>query len=339
MTPPSAHPGSILEETLGKIREILGSDLDSITVERVVIGIFFTGVKLSDGSGGLCFTPPIKEIPEAVCCPSSARAMPYPPGRFVGRSVAEFLRDLPPRAPPPLKKAVGIAILNALSESCWKHRPDHIRETGRDILATVPLPGGDGYVVVVGGALVPIIRRLKARGKPFGILELDLRTLKPDELPYAISPDNADAEVRRADMLVITGTTLINNTLEPPLLALARPGASIVVVGPTASMLPDAFFRRGVTILGGGQRHPPRRGARYDCRGRLRVSFLRQIRGEDDRLPVGHPPLNETFCRPIFWSGNGSVSGAPARSSISVCAGRRSCRSVRPILISGSMIC
>ncbi|NMA10201.1 MAG: DUF4213 domain-containing protein, partial [Methanomicrobiales archaeon] len=70
MTATSLHPGSILEETLGEIREILGSDLDSITVERVVIGIFFTGVKLSDGSGGLCFTP-IKEIPEAVCCPSS----------------------------------------------------------------------------------------------------------------------------------------------------------------------------------------------------------------------------------------------------------------------------
>lgn len=51
-------------------------------------------------------------------------------------------------------------------------------------------------------------------------------------------------------MLVVTGTTLINNTLEP-LLALARPGASVVVVGPTASMLPGAFFRRGVTLLGG----------------------------------------------------------------------------------------
>ena len=244
MTVPSVHPGSILEETLGEIREILGSDFDSITVERVVIGIFFTGVKLSDGSGGLCFTP-IKEIPEAVCCPSSARAMPYP-GRFAGRSAAGFLRDLP-RAPP-LKKAIGIAILNALSEFCWKHRPDYTRETGRDVLDTIPLPE-DGYVVVVG-ALVPIIRRLKARGKPFGILELDLRTLKPDELPYVIPQDNADAAVRRADMLVITGTTLINNTLEP-LLALARPGASVVVVGPTASMLPGAFFRRGVTLLGG----------------------------------------------------------------------------------------
>ncbi|WP_342771819.1 DUF364 domain-containing protein [Methanoculleus sp. UBA300] len=242
----SVRPGSILEETLEEIQTILGSDFDSITVERVVIGIFFTGVKLSDGSGGLCFTP-IKEIPEAVCCPSSARAMPYP-GRFTGRSAGEFLRDLP-RAPP-LKKAVGIAILNALSESCWKRRPEreYIRESGRDVLDTVPLPE-DGYVVVVG-ALVPIIRRLKARGKPFGILELDLRTLKPDELPYAVPQDKADAETRRADMLVITGTTLINNTLEP-LLSLARPGASIVVVGPTASMLPDAFFRRGVTILGG----------------------------------------------------------------------------------------
>jgi len=69
---------------------------------------------------------------------------------------------------------------------CWKRRPDYIRESGRDILDTVPLPG-DGYVVVVG-----------ARGKPFGLLELDLRTLKLDELSYAISQERADAEVRRA---------------------------------------------------------------------------------------------------------------------------------------------
>jgi uncharacterized protein (DUF4213/DUF364 family) len=215
-------------------------------VERVVIGIFFTGVKLSDCSGGLCFTP-TKEIPEAVCCPSSARAMPYP-GRFSGHSAGEFLRDLP--SAPPLKKAVGIAILNALSASCGKRHPenDYIRETGWDALETLPLPD-EGYVVVIG-ALVPVLKRLKTRGKPFGILELDLRTLKPDELPYAIPKDKADAEIYRADMLIITGTTLLNNTLEP-LLALARPSASIIVVGPTASMLPDAFFRRGVTVLGG----------------------------------------------------------------------------------------
>ena len=88
------------------------------------------------------------------------------------------------------------------------------------------------------------------RGKPFGILELDLRSLKPDELQFVIPTKKADEEIRRADMLVITGTTLINNTLES-ILALAKHSAAIIVVGPTASMLPGAFFRRGVTVLGG----------------------------------------------------------------------------------------
>lgn len=150
----------------------------------MVIGIFFPGVKLSDGSGGLCFTP-IKEIPEAVCCPSSARAMPFP-GTSAGRPAREFLRNIPHT--PPLKKAIGIAILNALSESCRKRRPDpaYTCERGRDALDAVALPG-DAYVVVAG-ALVPVIRRLMARHRPFGILELDLRTLKPDELPFAIAP-------------------------------------------------------------------------------------------------------------------------------------------------------
>ena len=241
-----ARPGSILEETLAEIREILGNDFETITIERLVIGIFFTGVKLSDGSGGICFTP-IKEIPEAVCCPSSAKALPWP-CRITGRKAACFVYELQQTSP--VQRAVGIAIINALSESCRKRRPD-LRTglvCGSDALETISLPD-EGYVVVVG-ALVPVIQRLKKRGKPFGILELDIRTLKPDELQFAIPPDKATEEICRADMLVITGTTLLNDTLEP-LLAGARPGAVIAVIGPTASMLPSAFFRRGVTVLGG----------------------------------------------------------------------------------------
>ncbi len=68
---------TILRETLAAIPEILGPELDGLTVERAVIGLFFTGVKLSNGIVGACATP-IKTIPEAVCCPSSAMAMPFP---------------------------------------------------------------------------------------------------------------------------------------------------------------------------------------------------------------------------------------------------------------------
>ncbi len=67
---------TILGETIRILEERLGERMDDVTVERVVVGVFFTGVKLSTGHGGICATP-IKSIPEAVCCPSSAQAMPH----------------------------------------------------------------------------------------------------------------------------------------------------------------------------------------------------------------------------------------------------------------------
>ena len=83
----------------------------------------------------------------------------------------------------------------------------------------------------------------------FRILEMDPATLK-EEKPYFAEASRAGEFVPDADLLVITGTTVINDTLAG-LLEMAKPGAQIIVTGPTASMLPDAFFSRGVTTLGG----------------------------------------------------------------------------------------
>lgn len=56
--------------------------------------------------------------------------------------------------------------------------------------------------------------------------------------------------IAAADVLIITGVTLVNRTLQP-ILAAARPDAEIAVIGPTASLLPDALFARGVRVVGG----------------------------------------------------------------------------------------
>ena len=53
---------SILGDTIAMIGSILGSELDEIAIERVVVGLFFTGVKLSNGTAGTSATP-IKSIP------------------------------------------------------------------------------------------------------------------------------------------------------------------------------------------------------------------------------------------------------------------------------------
>jgi len=235
----------ILPETLSSIREMV-SGKDPVTVERVVLGLFFTGVKLSNGHGGVCYTP-IKTIPEAVCCPSSARAMPTP-GRLRGRNAVQFAEEA--LSGSPLQRAVGIAVMNALSNAylAQGQSTGYVVKSGVDPLDELLLPQ-DAFVVVVG-ALAPYLRLLKARGKPFCVLEQDPATLKPDEMPFYAPAERASEKVPQADVLIATGTTLINGTLER-LLMLARQDAQIVVVGPTASMLPNAFFRRGVYAVGG----------------------------------------------------------------------------------------
>jgi uncharacterized protein len=236
---------TILRETLAAIPEILGHELAGLTVERAVIGLFFTGVKLSNGIAGACATP-IKTIPEAVCCPTSAMAMPFP-GKLRGRPALDLAGQA--LSDHGIRRAVGIAAMNALADTCWRRRPHQDTELrlGIDAFDATEIRPGDRVVVV--GAFVPFLRELKRRHQPFIVLEQNPATLKAEELPFFRPAEQARSVLPEADVLLITGTTLINDTLEE-LLSLAKPTARVTMVGPTVSLLPDAFLRRGTDILG-----------------------------------------------------------------------------------------
>ena len=235
----------ILSETIEAVRSVLGRELDGLTVERAVVGLFFTGVKLSNGIAGACATP-IKTIPESVCCPSSAMSMPFP-GKLRGRPAFDLAQEA--LGENGIRRAVGIAAMNALADTCWRRRPhpDTELQLGIDAFDATEIYPGDRVVVV--GAFVPFLRELKRRRQSYLVLEQDPATLKADELPFFRPAEQAAAVVPQADVLMITGTTLINDTLEE-LLALANPAARVTMVGPTVTMLPDAFVRRGAEVLG-----------------------------------------------------------------------------------------
>ena len=171
---------AILPETLAAIRDVLGPELDGITVERAVIGLFFTGVKLDNGIAGACATP-IKTIPEAVCCRSSAMAMPFP-GKLKGRPAFDLAREA--LGENGIRRAVGIAAMNALADTCWRRRPHPEAELrlGIDAFDATEIRPGDTVVVV--GAFVPFLRELKRRRQLFLVLEQHPATLKPEELPF-----------------------------------------------------------------------------------------------------------------------------------------------------------
>lgn len=237
---------TILTETAKLVEERLGADFETLAIDRLVVGLFFTGIKLSNGAGGISFTP-IKEIPDAVCCPTSAGKI-FHPLKTRGMKAKDVLKGLSSQEP--LKVSAAIATLNALSSYClsrgWENKY-HIKMK-MDATDVLTIPEGGSVAVV--GAMVPVIQKLKRHSVTWWVIEKDSRTLKADELAHFIPINRTEEIICKADMIIATGVTLINHTLENILQA-ANPDAEIIVLGPTASMLPDSMFQRGVNLVGG----------------------------------------------------------------------------------------
>ena len=236
----------ILQESAQQVRELLGAESENISLERLVIGIFFTGVKLTNGAGGMCFTP-IKEIPEAVCCPSSV-GRAFNPFEVKNMKAVDVLSSLSSREP--MKKSAAIATLNALSASCWARGLNSGYTIQRKVDALDAVRVEKGKSVALVGAIVPALRALKRRGGTWWVVEQDVRTLKGEELDHYVPAERSEEILRQADVLIITGVTLVNGTLEG-ILKSAKPEAEIAVVGPSAGLLPGPMFERGVRVVGG----------------------------------------------------------------------------------------
>jgi len=237
---------SVLAETIDLVIEKSPAPLGEISVEAVVIGIFFTGVKLSTGHAGVAFTP-ISDIPEAVCCPTTAARMPQA-GNLEGKPVTEIL----PYALDSnvLKSAIGVATLNALTRAILDS------EDGKDYQIIKDRDGFDlldiqpHETVSLVGAFGPYIKRLKNMGNPFFIIEKNPQTLRPDELRYFKPESDMRPALERSDVVILTGTAIVNHSIDSILTHITN-GKRAAIIGPTASMIPDAFFNRGLKVMAG----------------------------------------------------------------------------------------
>jgi len=237
---------SVVAETVDLVTRKCPPGLKEARIEDLVIGVFFTGVKLSTGHSGVAFTP-IGEIPEAVCCPTTAARMPQA-GELGGKPAFEILSySLDKNV---LKSAIGIATLNALSQAILQKNADPaydiVKETdGFDLLKIRP-----NETVSLIGAFGPYIRRLKTMGNRFFIIEKNTQTLRPDEMKYFKPEAEMAFALQESQAVVMTGTAIVNHTIDAILSHLSG-NQRAAIIGPTASMLPDAFFKRGIQIMAG----------------------------------------------------------------------------------------
>lgn len=242
----TAPADPLLDEMLARVRAVLGADLETATVTRGVIGLYFTAVALSLGTAGACATPPRAELHPA-CCPATADTV-FPPATLAGRRATELLAALD--SPHGLRRAVAIATLHALGEACWRRQPDPAAELMENTDAFDAAALAPGEHVVLVGAFIPFLRALKQRRQPYTVLERTPAMLKAEEMPHYRPAGDAPEVLARADVALITASTLLDGALSP-LLAACPPHTRVVVTGPTAGLIAAPFFARGVDLLGG----------------------------------------------------------------------------------------
>lgn len=233
----------IVEAWFTELAQLLAGE--SIRVSDVRIGVFYTAAQLSSGEVGLAFTP--RDLADTVCCPRSAAAAPQS-GRLAGQDAWALARDA--LSPVPLRRAVGVALLNALSALAMKRYgvPGGQLVAGMDALEAAEVRPDDQVAMV--GAFAPFIKDLKGKVARLSVIDKHREGLKPDEMQFLRSPEDADALLPQASVVVISGSALVEGGIDA-LLEAARGARRVVLAGPTASPWPPPFFERGVHVLGG----------------------------------------------------------------------------------------
>jgi uncharacterized protein len=248
----------VFDETMSLLEELYGDELKTIRIEKVIVGLFFTGVKLSDGSGGVAYTPR-EDLRDVTCCPSMADARTNRLS-FKEMVVADLFRLAGSSS---LTDLITLAVMNALSSRFITPERYHVvyDADALDLITGLspPIIPGDfsksnssetGKIGMVG-AFIPFLKRLKEIPDiDLTVIEQNSASLRPDEMRFYAPAEQASEVLPLCDTAILTGSSIANGTIED-LLSYTRPGATVIVTGPTASLLPDALFARNATIVSG----------------------------------------------------------------------------------------
>lgn len=162
------------------------------------------------------------------------------------------------RSASPMEAAVGMATVNALL------KPDEDRLTERNAAQEIIQRAVGKRVVIVGH--FPFIPQVRRAAGHLDVLELDPG---PAELPARA----ASEVIPEAEVVAITGTSLLNQSFEE-LIRHCRSGAFVLVLGPTTPLTP-VLFDHGVDLIAGTQVVDPPTAIRHASQG----AIFRQMRG------------------------------------------------------------
>ena len=235
----------IIEKTVELIKQIYKTHkIIPPKVTKVVVGLGYTCVEVSayayEPFLGLAST--LQSIITKTECSKINFA-----GELTKYSINELLNWS--YEAPSLKKIIGIATLNGVSQHVLKIINPYQKFEG-NLLELLNF--NEDTTVTFIGLIRPLIREISKFSRLITIVE-DTLSISPEFKQFKFKHDinQLDANELKTDVLFCTGTTIINNTLESILEIFKRRAQKIILIGPTASMIPDIMFDYGVDIVSG----------------------------------------------------------------------------------------
>ncbi|MFX0141263.1 MAG: Rossmann-like domain-containing protein [Candidatus Hodarchaeota archaeon] len=222
----------MLNELLKLIRGSY-SKFPPLKVKQVVLGLIYSGVRLVNDQIGISHSLVNYYSPDCFFNNKWDDLTSYPLPKLIDFCESDRIID----------RVVGISAINAYSQHLFEENSFEF-DFKNEVLDKLNLHKTDKVGMV--GLFKPLVPRIIPKVKQLFIVESDPEKLGTYQGVEVISDPST---LEKVDVVIITGTTLINNTIDN--LLRFTSSARIAVIGPTMGMLPDPLFKAGVDIIGG----------------------------------------------------------------------------------------
>jgi uncharacterized protein (DUF4213/DUF364 family) len=230
----------IIEQTYGLLMTRYKSQLDELTISDVRIGKYLTAVLLSDGTTGTSAT-----LEEALpfCVKSNRDFGDFTPLKIRGHRVQSLLESAKVSG---TLLSLRLAVLNAISSKIISSGSYNVIED-TDPIQLLDLDSSKTITVV--GAFHSYIRKISETRNKLFVLEMNEEALPQEFKKYFVPAGRFNTVLPASDIVIITGQTLVNGTIDELLLSIL-PGTQVIVTGPSSNLLPDILFENKVSIIG-----------------------------------------------------------------------------------------
>ncbi len=230
----------IIEQTYNLLISKYKDKIYNLTISDIRIGLFLTAVRLSDNSIGTSSTFADEYLH---CVKTNRNYGDFSPLNIRGKKVTDLLET---DKESNIILTLKIAVLNAISSGIIS-RGNYNIVKDCDPFDLIDLQGDKTITIV--GAFHSYIRKIAETPNKLYILELNENALADEHKKYYVPAEEYEKVFHKSDIIIITGLTLVNKTIDNLLTAIPDKALAIVV-GPSSSIIPDLLFDNNINIIG-----------------------------------------------------------------------------------------